>query len=85
MLFCHPAIDTSTNNSDLEDEPVAPQHDEDIASAHHDDNDTDANEDEDNRGNAVAGPTVLAHVDMAKTARKEILEFLYLHPYSSSL
>jgi len=29
------------------------------------------NEDEDNRGNTVAGPTVLAHVDMAKTARSK--------------
>jgi hypothetical protein len=85
MFFHCPAIDTSANNSDLEDEPVAPQHDEDIVSTHDNDNDNDpdANEDEDNRGNAVAGPTVLAHVDMAKTARKSILKFLYLRPYSS--
>ena len=70
MFFDCPAIDTSANNSDLEDELVAPEHDEDIASTHHDDDNPDVNEDEDNRGNAVAGPTVLAHVDMAKTARK---------------
>jgi len=81
MFFHYLAIDTSANNSDLEDEPVAPQHDEDIANTHDDDPDT--NEDEDIRGNAVAGPTVLAHVDMAKTARKSILKFLYLRPYSS--
>ena len=70
MFFDCPAIDTSANNADLKDELVAPEHDEDVASTHHDDDDPDANEDEDNRGNAVAGPTVLAHVDMAKTARK---------------
>ena len=70
MFFDCPAIDTSANNADLEDELVAPEHDEDIASTHHDDDNPDVNEDEDNRGNAVAGPTVLAHVDMAKTARK---------------
>ena len=70
MFFDCPAIDTSANNADLEDELVAPEHDKDVASTHHDDDDPDANEDEDNRGNAVAEPTVLAHVDMAKTAHK---------------
>jgi hypothetical protein len=70
MFFHCPAIDTSTNNPDLEVEPVAPEHNEDIASTHHDDDDPDANEDEDNRGNTVAGLTILAHVDMAKTACK---------------
>jgi hypothetical protein len=70
MFFHCPAIDTSANNPDLKDEPVTPEHDEDIASTHHNDDDPDANEDEDNMGNAVAGPTVLAHVDMAKTACK---------------
>ena len=83
MFFHCPAIDTSTNNSDLKDEPVAPQHNEGIASTHHDDDDPDANEDKDNRGNTVVGPTVLAHIDMTKTASKSILKFLYLHPYSS--
>jgi hypothetical protein len=71
MFFHFPAIDTSANNSDLEDEPAAAAlHNEDIASTHHNDNDPDTDEDEDNRGNAVAGPMILAHVDMAKTARK---------------
>lgn len=74
MLPHRTAIDTSANNSDLEDEPAAiPQHDHGNTSTHdNDDNDgdADANEDEDNRGNAVAGPTILAHVEMAKTARK---------------
>jgi hypothetical protein len=65
LTFFHfPAIDTTANDSDIEDD------DEDIASTHHDDNNPDANEDEDNRGNTVAGPTILAHVDMAKTTRK---------------
>jgi hypothetical protein len=60
------------DGSDIQDEPV-------VISQHNDNNDTgapqheddaNANEDEDNRGNAVAGPKVLAHVDMAKTGRK---------------
>jgi hypothetical protein len=38
--------------------------------------DADANGDKDNQDNAVAGPTILAHVEMAKTTRKYILKFL---------
>jgi len=45
MFFDCPAIDTSTNNADLEDELVAPEHDEDVASTHHDDDDPDAHVD----------------------------------------
>ena len=78
MIFHCTAIDTSVNNSDLEDEPAAiPQHNDGNTSTHNNDgddvnndSDADANEDEDKQGNAVAGPTVLAHVEMAKTTRK---------------
>lgn len=42
--------------------------------------DVDANKDEDNYDNFIAGPTILARVEMAKTARKYILKFLYLCP-----
>jgi hypothetical protein len=63
------------DGSNIKDEPV-------IISEHNDDNDTgapqgdddaNADEDEDNQGNAVAGPMVLAHVDMAKMGCKYII------------
>ena len=63
----HPTLLLSPNTMTA---MLATQNNSNNASTYDNDNGADTNEDEDSLGNAVAGPTVLAHLDMAKTACK---------------